>query len=100
MKTVQDAAREHAISEHGIEDEWVPDRMQTKLDFKKGVEFAQEWIDANTELPDDNQMVLCKTNKGNVFISHRYQFMNSEPRWKCSLNTALSIVSWRPIEKI
>jgi len=37
--------------------------------FKAGVKFAQQWIDVNDELPDENEIVLTK------------EWTQSEPMW-------------------
>jgi hypothetical protein len=55
MKTIEQAASELTANAHnGDYTHFVQDA------FKKGVEFAQRWIPASEELPDEDGSYLCK----------------------------------------
>ena len=61
MKTIEESARDYAIHEYwGVCEIVDCDGLIDKSadDFKAGVEFAQQWIPCEEELPEINQNVL------------------------------------------
>lgn len=84
MKTIEEAAKEYSDYEEG---EYV---------FNKGVEFAQQWISIEEELPETDCFVLTKS-KGNkdedyfrVLWFRNFDFFTPE--------ITSNITHWRPIE--
>ena len=59
MKTIEEAASEHAIKRHYD----LNLRKFVVGDFKAGVEFAQQWISCNEDYPPVNEPVLCKDSE-------------------------------------
>jgi hypothetical protein len=100
MKTIKDAAIKLA-------NERVPERMQFKEvvtvgnyikeevhdAFIRGVEFAQQWISIEDELPEIFEPVLC-SNKICFFVGHF-----DGDNWICDLSGFIEPVThWRKIE--
>lgn len=64
--------------------------------FKAGVEFAQQWISVEDELPEDNKLVIFKDNVDTIFLRHidnRYWY---EKREYCDQDVDY-VTHWRPI---
>ena len=56
MKTVNEAAAEYAAQERTTRSEHAA--------FVAGVEFANKWISVEDEIPENQDIVLVKTNNG------------------------------------
>lgn len=59
MKKIEQAAKEYAeyVSLHSV---WTARNAETS--FTAGVEFAQQWISVEDELPEDGQEIICKND--------------------------------------
>jgi len=99
MKSIEEAAkdfsediRENSLSGNNIGKEQY--KSGRKIGFKSGVEFAQRWIPVEEELPEENEVVLYKSN-GNVNIGTvgygRFSYLSK-------FVAVTGITHWRPIE--
>jgi len=91
MNTIKEAAEEYALKTDKANSEWVME------DFKAGVEFAQQWISVDEELPEKGSRVLLKNENG--YIEIRTMGVNSISNGKLR-NTigGHPVTHWRPIE--
>lgn len=64
--------------------------------FKQGVEFAQQWISVENELPDKYQNVLLKEDSGSIYVGF-YGGNSKLPICRATESRLLSITHWRPI---
>lgn len=85
MKTIEEAARKYAES---VTLNAGADRTKRENAFRAGVEFAQEWIPVEKELPDPGIMVLTKDRNsyiGFMCIRHGdwdYKYKNTITHWR------------------
>lgn len=99
MKTIEEAAKEYAITRS------YENKIQFILDneaFKKGVEFAQRWIPVEEELPEEgtnflhhNRFVLIKLLDGKIktaLLMHGVWYFDE------LFHQNAIITHWRPIE--
>lgn len=92
MKTIHDAATERSIYYES----------NTYCDFTAGVEFAQQWISVEDELPSTlngfiNKMVLIKSPNGQVIETAKYS--SEKQKWLYTSISNRHPASWRPIER-
>jgi hypothetical protein len=98
MKAIEEAARKYASEHYNVD-------LGTA--FSAGVEFAQSWINANEELPKENEIVLIKLslilrsgNEMEVFsmgsYSKKWDILHPliENKFHC---TAWNVTGWRKI---
>ena len=81
MQTINDAAKS-VYKESTTHDEEVA--------FKRGVEFAQQWISIEAELPENDERVLTKFENGKVIVNSydinlgkwQYEFDKKYTHWR------------------
>ncbi len=96
MKTINQATEEFC-EKRRLETKGYPPKQW----FRAGVDFAQEWIAVEEELPEDGVHVLCKKEVGSISktISYTVAFYNSKAG-KFSQDFDWSYTThWRPIER-
>jgi len=96
MKTIEQEAREYAEK---VTLNTGSDRTKRENAFKAGVEFAQQWISIDDELPEmhngnSSENVLVKTQEGDVLIG--YLYING---WFANSQYPCEITHWRSITK-
>jgi hypothetical protein len=64
-----------------------------ELSFKAGVEFSQQWIDCNDDLPENDIEVLVK-NRSNGYTVGMY----SDGKWTFDFENFIGVTHWRKIE--
>ena len=75
MKTIEEAANEiYPLNKPTMYTQFVAGLEQSA--FKAGVEFAQRWIPVEEELPENQELVLVKTNF-NCFSTAYFHGKNS-----------------------
>jgi Protein of unknown function (DUF551). len=102
MKTVEKAAIEYAAKTDKANAEFVIE------DFKAGVEFAQQWISVENELPDIDVPVLVKykwDTRDNVDFAalRRIKNKDTQSSWQwssiaCRTYFTRTVTHWRYIE--
>ena len=76
-----------------------------KSNFREGVDFAQQWISVNEDLPEVGEKVLIKTYKENYsccemcYPKDCHGTILGDKEWKGSSTFKNSITHWRPIER-
>ena len=98
MKTIEEAAKDfndsHVNGHHP--QKWVSDI------FKAGVEFAQEWISVEEELPEIGEKVITKMTKDkrtSYGIATRIrEEWEINAHWIDHTFSHMNITHWRPIE--
>ena len=102
MKTIEEASKEYALSQHGKGFEGWPDFDYTIDDFKSGVEFAQRWIPVEEELPENQGHYLVIAPKSfpkncEVMIA---EFYEDNQTFYCEYSDfpLEDVTNWRPIE--
>jgi hypothetical protein len=86
MKTIEEAARELIAHAHnGDYTNFVQDA------FKKGVEFAQQWISVDEELPKEDGAYLVKTTA--MYSGYFVAKFTLRHKWY-----QREVTHWRPIE--
>lgn len=109
MKTITEAAKECAFHSIGNQSHFTPEQI-----FRYGVAFAEEWTNADEELPENvkelignniqTQNVLVKRKwdeTGEIAVEINYRFRPSERIgfvWNIDYNGS-KIIEWRPIER-
>jgi len=89
MKTIEQAAEEYLIDRdynHNISN------AIEKIAFKTGIEFAQQWISVDDELPEHAQQVIMKSE--NRIIAGFYEYKTFRNH-KSEL--VYDVTEWRPI---
>jgi len=93
MKTIDEAAKEHSRKQpYGV---WNDNAIES---FKAGVEFAQQWIPVEEELPPINEPITIKYILRNGFFDYWSGTFHTEIRRLHFLETHLKFTHWRPIE--
>ena len=105
MKTIEQAAIDYAcdikLKRNGVscEHRYIVD------DFKAGVEFSQKWIRVKDEMPEDNQIVLCRSFDEDDDYAYTAASYNSNiGSWVIACNMidvdfSYNPDHWRPITK-
>ena len=98
MKTIEEAARDYALSRE--DNDYT---IETEMAFEAGIEFAQRWIPIEEELPEVCEIVLVKTKINKVTTCEMYipkDYLGNilgEKKWAASYNFKQAITHWRPI---
>ena len=104
MKTIEEAAREYIKIPPDREidsDERYFNVNISKYDaFKDGITFAEEWISVEDELPENDNIILVKTNLGCVATAYLHGkksgfIVYGDEAYKEFGN----ITHWRPINR-
>jgi len=66
MKTIEQAAKDYARNIWKKGRYYALPKKYSELDFKAGVEFSQQWISVDDELPEIGQRVLLRAKTGYV----------------------------------
>lgn len=112
MKTITEAATEHSLKKNTVKE---IAHTLTCEDFKAGVEFAQQWINVEDELPENvkelignniqSKSVIVKrrwNDTGEIVIEINYRFRPSEKigfLWNYNYEGS-QIIEWRPISRL
>lgn len=99
METIKEAAKEYAINRHGKDESWSPDRQEFVTGFIQGVKWAERWISVEEELPDNQDIILVKTDKGCVSTAYLH---GKKSGFICygqeAYNDFGEVTHWRPVE--
>lgn len=103
MKTIEEAAKEYQtkIYEDVFEEGSLSEqKLQCINDFKAGIAFAEEWISVEDELPENDNIILVKTNLGCVATAYLHGkksgfIVYGDEAYKEFGN----ITHWRPINR-
>lgn len=78
---------------------YIGEATQPITAFKQGVEFAQQWISVEDELPEEykqsgySKQVLCKTTMGSFVVLYYDMEYN-----RFTAPAHVEVTHWRPIE--
>ena len=104
MKTIERAASIYAepiasdLSHKNMDDLNICDLEDYIAEsFKAGVEFAQQWIKIDDELPNDNEIVITIRKKLN---GKTYYHLNSikDGKWNIAIPDTSDVTHWRYID--
>jgi len=104
MKTIEQASAGYAATFHLGSEFGEKMAIGAMKAFKAGVEFAQEWISVEKELPKDSEIILVKyrcdgyelpVNIGRLRMCLSFY---SVPAKKWQIDNNCKVVFWRPIE--
>ena len=101
MKTIEEAAKEYAEKlNYSMEAKHNMCPMDFEISFKKGIAFAEEWISVEDELPENDNIILVKTNLGCVATAYLHGkksgfIVYGDEAYKEFGN----ITHWRPINR-
>ena len=95
MKTIEQASSEHAVKRHYD----LNLRKFVVGDFKAGVEFAQQWISVKDEFPEDQEIILVKTDKGCYSTAYLHGKKSGFIIYGADAYEEFgNVTHWRPIE--
>ena len=111
MKTIEQNAREYALSEHHPTGHYTIEQIEEIKEFAylQGAEDFQQWISVEDELPELKEIihisdeVLVKTSSGKMYVSYFY-FWETDCRSDCGENWSIEnqikekVTHWRYIE--
>jgi len=97
MKTIEEAAKEYAQVKKD-EDGYVGCITCLMVGFTDGVEFAQQWIPVENELPPDNEPVLTKTVHKHHVSYNVMSYSHYYGKWFIGFNVQAAPEFWRMIE--
>ena len=101
MKTIEEAAKEYAEKlNYSMEAKHNMCPMDFEISFKKGIAFAEKWISVEDELPENDNIILVKTNLGCVATAYLHGkksgfIVYGDEAYKEFGN----ITHWRPINR-
>ena len=103
-QTLKEAAIEFSRRRHGDEPEWEVDRVESATSFSAGVEWAEQWISVEDELPLVSYgSVLIRgispyTGKYFVRVGHIEEPATSADNIWPDIGSAFKVTHWRLIE--
>ena len=97
MKTIEEAAKEYAEKFT-----YPHNKIPNERGFKAGVEWAQEWISVENELPKLYEKVFVKTTEkyedDEYYFDYSVATLHDNNRWDVFFGNHKPITHWRPIE--
>lgn len=104
MKTIEEASADYAVMFHLGSESGEKMAISAMKAFKAGVEFAQEWISIEEELPPTDKIILYKRKirngqheKGDNWVISTC-FVGIKDGVPYTINSHDKIDYWRPIE--
>ena len=126
MKTIEETSKKHSLNVYNGFDKDETFKLeecikQSEYDFKKGIEFAQQWISVKIELPPRKTKIVKQPNGNTLYFYENYLvkgFWNNEAKseeirmakylpcsacWYFDVHKSVktlnfTITHWRPIE--
>ena len=100
MRTIEAAAREYAINAMNFKNGENPDDWELVMDidvkaFKSGVEYSQQWISVDKELPTHAQQVIMKSARYYMPVAGYYEYATFRNHIG---EIVYDVTHWRPIE--
>ncbi len=88
MKTINEAAKECEFHSIGNQSHFTPEQI-----FRYGVAFAEQWIQVEDELPENEQDIICKNDTYYECLRYYKTGFKDGDYLKCHFT------HWRPIER-
>jgi hypothetical protein len=95
MKTIEEAANEYSASRENNDY-----TIETEMAFNAGVEFAQQWISVEDEMPNSKEIILVKSNLNCYGTAYCHGKESGFILYGDDAYIRFGIIThWRPIER-